>query len=54
MEIKLMFAWYDFWIGWYWNRLAQTLYIFPVPMIGIRIYFRDRFFRKLNRGEGNE
>jgi hypothetical protein len=41
-KIKLMFAWYDFWVGAYWDRYARRLYIFPVPMFGIVIQFRAR------------
>jgi hypothetical protein len=39
MEIKLMFAWYDFWIGLFYDKKKRTLYIFPVPMFGIKIKF---------------
>jgi hypothetical protein len=37
--MKLIFAWYDFWIGAYFDRASKRLYVFPVPMVGIVIDF---------------
>ncbi len=36
-EVKVFFAWYDMWIGAYWDRDTRTLYICPFPMIVIAI-----------------
>lgn len=35
--MKIFFAWYDFWIGWYFDRKNRFLYICPLPMLVIQI-----------------
>ena len=37
MKTKIIFAWYDFWIGFYYDRKKRILYIFLIPMIGLKI-----------------
>lgn len=34
-----IFAWYDFWVGFYWDRQHRVLYFFPIPMIGFQLIF---------------
>lgn len=38
MKIKLIFAWYDLWIGAFWDGVKRHLYIFPVQCVGVRIH----------------
>lgn len=38
-RVNLIVAWYDFWIGIFWDRAKRRLYILPIPMIGIMIEF---------------
>lgn len=42
MKITPMFAWYDFWIGLFWDQRKRKLYIFPVPMFGVCVSFREK------------
>lgn len=39
MTIKPIFAWYDLWIGAFWDAAKRRLYVFPVPMFGLLIQF---------------
>jgi hypothetical protein len=50
MTVKPLFAWYDLWIGVFWDRKARKLYILPMPCIGIVIEFR----RERPRAENDE
>lgn len=42
MRISPLFAWYDFWVGAYWDRAGRRLYVLPLPMLGFVIDFRGR------------
>ena len=38
-EIGIIAAWYDGWVGYYWDKKNTTLYLLPLPMLGVVIRF---------------
>ena len=42
LRIRPMCAWYDMWIGAFYDKPRRRLYIFPVPCFGVRIEFGGR------------
>lgn len=40
MTIKPIFAWYDIWVGAYWDRSNLKLHVLPLPCIGVVIQFK--------------
>jgi len=37
LSVKFLFAWYDFWVGIFWDSRKRKLYILPVPCVGVVI-----------------
>lgn len=46
-ECNLMFAWFDGWIGYFWDRGQKKLYIIFIPTIAIVMKFRLGFNREV-------
>lgn len=42
MKFSFIFAWYDIWVGAYFDRAKNWLYILPLPMVGIILKFPKR------------
>ena len=40
MRLKIFFAWYDFWIGAYWDVKKRTLYVCLFPCIVVSVECR--------------
>lgn len=39
MKFNILWKWYDFWIGAYWDVGHRTLYICPLPTLVLRFEF---------------
>jgi len=38
-EVCVVVAWYDFWVGAYYDRKLHRVFMFPIPMVGICVDF---------------
>ncbi len=54
MKIKLLFAWYDLWIGFFWDKNKSWLYILPIPCFGIILKFPQKRYWLVSNYKGNE
>lgn len=39
LNARLFFRWYDLWVGAYYDQKLKSLYICPLPTVGIRFYW---------------
>jgi len=37
-RIKVFCAWYDGWIGYYFNRTDRALYLCPIPFVVLKLW----------------
>jgi len=38
-SVKPIFAWYDMWVGIFWDSRKRKLYILPIPCVGLVFEF---------------
>jgi hypothetical protein len=41
LNVHVIFAWYDVWVGFFWDRQKHRLYVCPVPCIALVISFKE-------------
>jgi hypothetical protein len=41
IRVRPLFAWYDLWVGAFWDRGNRRLYILPLPCLGVVIDFGE-------------
>jgi len=41
-RVRFSFAWYDLWVGAYYDRTKRTWYVCPLPMLLIEVRRRAR------------
>jgi len=41
MKVKIIFKWFDFWVGLFIDTKKKTLYFFPVPMLGLEVKYGE-------------
>jgi hypothetical protein len=49
VAVTPFFRWFDLWIGAYVDVPNRTLYVCPVPMLGLKIKLSERPFRPGDR-----
>lgn len=37
MKITPVFAWYDLWVGFFYDQKKRRLYVFPIPCFGFYV-----------------
>jgi hypothetical protein len=42
MRVRPIFAWYDFWVGAFWDADKRRLYVFPIPCFGFVIQLKEQ------------
>lgn len=38
LHMAFVFAWFDFWVGLYFDRKKRQLYFFPIPFFGVKFW----------------
>ncbi len=41
IRCKVKFAWYDLWVGAYWDRTNKVLYVCPLPCCLFEFWYEE-------------
>jgi len=41
VKIKVFWAWFDFWVGAYYDQKKSILYVCPFPTVVVAFSFKD-------------
>jgi hypothetical protein len=47
MKIQFIFAWFDFWIGVFYDKKKRWIYLFLIPMCGVIIKLKTKNYEKI-------
>jgi hypothetical protein len=47
--MKVSFAWYDLWVGAYWDRKGRVLYVCPLPTLLLTFGPRPTYLTRAER-----
>ncbi len=39
MKVRFVFAWYDLWVGVYWDQAHRRLFVMVLPTLGFVVDF---------------
>lgn len=42
LRLTVLFAWYDIWVGVFIDTAKRAVYVFPIPMVGIKFQLVDK------------
>lgn len=45
-KVTGLFAWYDLWIGVFWDSQKGKLYVLPIPCLGFVLHYGTELERK--------
>lgn len=51
MKCNLVFAWYDMWVGVFWDGKKGKLYVLPFPCVGLCFTFKKKLIKAVSENK---